>query len=62
MKHRKKVSDLLVDLKISRAEKGRIPIVESGGKIIWIAGLRLDDRFKITTTTTTAYKLSITHE
>ena len=62
MKHRKKVSDLLVDLKISRAEKERIPIVESGGNVVWIAGLRLDDRFKITTTTTTAYKLSITHE
>lgn len=62
MKHRKKVSDLLVDLKISRAAKERIPIVESGGRIIWIAGLRLDDRFKITATTTAAYKLSITHE
>ena len=62
MKHRKKVSDLLVDLKISRADKEQIPIVESRGEIIWIAGLRLDDRFKITTTTTTAYKLSLAHE
>ena len=62
MKHRKKVSDLLVDLKISRSQKERIPIVESDGKIIWVAGLRLDDRFKITATTTTAYKLSIAHE
>lgn len=62
MKHHKKVSDLLVDLKISRAEKERIPVIESEGKIIWIAGLRLDDRFKITTSTTTAYKLSIFHE
>jgi tRNA(Ile)-lysidine synthase len=60
MKHRKKVSDLFVDLKISRSEKNRIPIVESDGKIVWVAGIRLDDRCKITTTTTKAYKFSIT--
>jgi tRNA(Ile)-lysidine synthase len=60
MKHRKKVSDLFVDLKISRSEKRRIPIVESEGKIVWVAGIRLDDRCRITTTTTNAYKLSIT--
>jgi tRNA(Ile)-lysidine synthase len=60
MKHRKKVSDLFVDLKISRSEKNRIPILESDGKLMWVAGIRLDDRCKITPTTTEAYKLSIT--
>ena len=59
MNHRKKVSDFFVDLKISRAEKLRIPIVESGGKIVWVAGFRIDDRFKITSASTEAYKLSI---
>ncbi len=58
MKHRKKVSDFFVDLKISRAEKRRIPIVESEGNIVWVAGCRIDDRFKITRASTKAYKLS----
>ena len=48
MKHRKKVSDFFVDLKIPRTEKMKIPIVESGGNIVWVAGCRIDDRFKIT--------------
>ena len=59
MKHRKKVSDFFVDMKISRAEKRSIPIVESGGNIVWVAGCRIDDRYKITSASTEAYKLSI---
>ncbi len=60
MKQRKKVSDLFVDLKIARMAKGRIPIVESHGEIVWVAGCRIDDRFKITPSSPGAYKLSIT--
>ncbi|HTR81944.1 MAG TPA: tRNA lysidine(34) synthetase TilS [Bacteroidota bacterium] len=59
MKQRKKVSDLFVDLKIPRMEKGRIPIVESNGSIVWVAGCRIDDRYKITSNSSAAYKLSI---
>ena len=59
MKHRKKVSDFFVDLKISRTEKRRIPIVESEGNIVWVAGCRIDDRYKITPASTEVYKLSI---
>ena len=63
MKHRKKVSDFFIDLKISRAEKSRIPIVESEGNIVWVAGCRIDERYKITPASTEVYKLSIrTHE
>jgi tRNA(Ile)-lysidine synthase len=58
MKQKKKVSDFFVDLKISRAEKRRIPIVESEGNIVWVAGCRIDDRYKITPVSTKAYKLS----
>lgn len=59
MKQSRKVSDLFVDLKISRAHKLRIPIVESNGNILWVAGIRLDDRCKITAATTEAYKMSL---
>jgi tRNA(Ile)-lysidine synthase len=59
MKTRKKVSDFFVDQKISRGIKDTIPVVLSGDTIVWIAGLRLDDRCKITQQTTAVYKLSI---
>ncbi len=59
MKTRKKLSDFFVDQKISRGIKGTIPVVLSGSEIVWVAGLRLDDRFKITEHTTSVYKLSI---
>lgn len=59
MTQRKKVSDLFVDLKISRSTKNRIPIVESNGTIVWIAGCRIDDRYKITSTSSAAYQLSL---
>jgi len=44
----KKVSDFFVDNKLSLAEKENTWIVTSAGEIVWIAGMRLDDRFKIT--------------
>jgi tRNA(Ile)-lysidine synthase len=51
MKQRKKVSDFLIDLKISRPRKERITVLESGGTIAWIVGHRIADPFKIKSTT-----------
>lgn len=52
MKGRKKVSDFFIQQKIDRFEKERIPILLNGnGEIIWIVGLRLDNRYKITENT-----------
>lgn len=48
MKHRKKLSDYLTDNKISIPGKENIKILESGNKIIWVIGERIDDRFKVT--------------
>jgi len=48
----KKVQDFFTDLKVPRRKRARIPIVVDGaGRIVWIAGFRLDDRFKITSST-----------
>lgn len=44
---RKKLQDFFVDEKIPRDERDLIPVIESDGKILFIAGYRLDDRFKI---------------
>jgi len=48
MEHRKKVSDLLIDEKVSVADKSRVTVLEAGGEIIWVVGHRIDNRFKIT--------------
>lgn len=45
---KKKLQDYFVDEKISRDKRDGIPIVRSGNDIIWIAGLRADDRYRIT--------------
>jgi tRNA(Ile)-lysidine synthase len=48
MKQKKKLSDYFIDNKYSRFDKENIFILESGRKIVWIIGDRIDDRFKIT--------------
>jgi tRNA(Ile)-lysidine synthase len=44
----KKLQDFMVDAKIPRSWRARIPIVCSPEQIIWLAGWRIDDRVKIT--------------
>jgi tRNA(Ile)-lysidine synthase len=43
----KKVSDFFIDNKFSLIDKENTWIIASGNKVVWIAGHRLDDRFKI---------------
>ena len=45
---KKKISDMLVDLKISRAQKDETYVLLSDDKIVWLIGHRLDERFKVT--------------
>lgn len=59
MKNLKKVSDFFIDQKISIPDKEKIWIIESGNKIAWIVGLRIDERFKITENTTQIFQLKI---
>ncbi len=48
MSGHKKVSDLLIDEKVSMPEKERQFLLLSGEDIVWVIGRRIDERFKIT--------------
>ncbi|TAL72829.1 MAG: tRNA lysidine(34) synthetase TilS [Bacteroidetes bacterium] len=48
MKHKQKLSDYFINSKYSRIDKENILILESEGKIVWIIGDRIDNRFRIT--------------
>jgi tRNA(Ile)-lysidine synthase len=59
MKGFKKVSDFLIDAKVNLADKKRTFVVVSDNDIVWLAGHRIDDRYKITSNTTRI--IQITH-
>ena len=42
----KKISDFLIDEKIPIHQKEKVSVIESGGEIAWVVGLRIDNRFK----------------
>jgi tRNA(Ile)-lysidine synthase len=54
---RKKLQDFFVDQKVPRDERDSIPLVLSGNDIVWIAGYRGDERFKVTEGTKRFLKL-----
>lgn len=52
MKTHKKLSNFFVDEKVPLPEKDKIPLLVNGnGEIIWVAGLRQDNRYRVSTTT-----------
>ncbi|MDA0986862.1 MAG: tRNA lysidine(34) synthetase TilS [Bacteroidetes bacterium] len=59
---KKKISDYFVDQKIPMRQKKSIPLIESDNKIIWLAGFRIDERFKITNKTKNFIELKIDYK
>jgi len=58
MRDHKKVSDFFIDAKVPLYEKRLFPILETrDGEIVWLCGLRIDDRFKVTEDTRRVLKL-----
>ena len=51
MAQRKKLSDYFIDNKYSILQKEKCRILESEGKIVWVVGDRIDNRFRITKST-----------
>jgi tRNA(Ile)-lysidine synthase len=57
---RKKVQDVLVDRKVPRDDRDRLPIVTTEkGEIVWVAGQVLADPFRVTPLTTSVVVLTL---
>ena len=55
------VSDFLTDLKLSLLEKRRqLVVTDATGTILWLVGLRTDNRFRVTPDTPVILRLTLT--
>jgi tRNA(Ile)-lysidine synthase len=55
---RKKLSRLFTDFKLDRSKRGNVPVVADGNEIVWVVGMRLSERYKITDSTETIMEIS----
>lgn len=55
---KKKVSDFLIDKKVSKIDKEKTWVLLSEDKICWIVGHRIDDSFKLTSSTKTVLQIT----
>jgi len=59
MAHEKKVQDILVNKHIARIQRDKIPLLFSSQHCIWLTGLCIDDRVRLTSTTRQILRLAI---
>jgi tRNA(Ile)-lysidine synthase len=59
MTQEKKVQDILIDKHVARTERQRIPLFFSQEHCIWIAGICIDDRVRLTAQTQRIIRLSL---
>lgn len=59
MNGNKKVSDFLIDNKVTVIEKKDVQVLESNSQIIWLVGYRIDNKFRIKPSTKNVFILSI---
>jgi tRNA(Ile)-lysidine synthase len=59
MAGRKKIQDYFSDIHLPRQRRYRVPLVVNRGHIVWVAGFRIAEDFKITPATRTALHLQL---
>jgi len=60
MTQSKKLSDLLIDIKVPVNLKENIQVLVSDENIVWVVGYRVDDRYKITKKTKNVLEIEVT--
>lgn len=58
MKGSRKLSDLLVDAKVPRRQRPAVPVVRDGERIVWLAGVRMSDEYRVLESTRRAVRLT----
>ncbi len=59
MRKKKKLARFFIDQKLPKTDREKIRVLEMNKKIIWVVGLRVDDRFKLTDKTKKILKISL---
>lgn len=59
MKGTKKIKSMFIDRKIPRCRRSRIPVIEDEKSIVWVAGVCLSERVKVTSSTKKILKAEI---
>jgi tRNA(Ile)-lysidine synthase len=57
MREMKKTGQFMLDAKIPHDWRDRVPVVACGDSILWLAGFRIDERFKVTAGTKKVLRL-----
>jgi tRNA(Ile)-lysidine synthase len=60
--HRQKLKDFFINLKIDRRSRDLVPVLADEEKIVWVGGMRLDERVRVTSGTRRAWRMTITHD
>jgi tRNA(Ile)-lysidine synthase len=56
----RKLSDMLTDAKIPRRRRTMRPVVRDGERVVWLAGVRMSEEYKVTPETERAVRLTWT--
>jgi len=56
---RKKIKDFFISNRVPPSLRDRIPLVLAGDRVVWVAGMRLDEDFKIGRETTSVVRLRV---
>ena len=59
MKGHKKIKNFFIDLKVPSEKRASTPILTCGDKVVWVCGIRIDERFKVTPETKKILKITI---
>ena len=43
----KSLQDLFTDRGVPRSERSRVPVVTAGGRVAWVAGVAVDEEFRL---------------